>query len=52
MTDETVMPADAAGRVCPLRYRYGAAALRQAVPRSVATLCVAGGLYGNLPTLD
>ncbi len=52
MTDETVMPADAAGRVCPLRYRYGAAALRQAVPRSVATLYVAGGLYGNLPALD
>ena len=44
--------ADAAGRVCPLRYRYGAAALRGATARTADTLYVVGGLYGNLPALD
>lgn len=44
--------ATAAGRLCPLRYRYGAAALRATEARSVQTLYVVGGLYGNLPALD
>ncbi len=42
---------EAAGRACPLRYRYGAEAIARA-PVSVAeTLYVVGGLYGNLPAL-
>jgi hypothetical protein len=41
-----------AGRVCPLRYRYGAAAIAAAPERSAETLYVVGGLYGNLPALD
>ena len=40
------------GRVCPLSYRYGAAALSAAPERSAATLYVIGGLYGNRPALD
>ncbi|MCB1959732.1 MAG: hypothetical protein KDE68_04275 [Rhodocyclaceae bacterium] len=40
-----------AGRVCPLRYRYGAAALASAPERSADTLYVVGGLYGNPPAL-
>ena len=40
------------GRVCPLSYRYGVAALRTAPERSAATLYVIGGLYGNRPALD
>ena len=40
------------GRVCPLRYRYGAQALAHAEPRTADTLYVIGGLYGNLPALD
>lgn len=40
------------GRVCPLRYRYGAHALARAQAREVQTLYVAGGLYGNIPALD
>ena len=40
------------GRVCPLRYRYGAGAIARAAPREVATLYVVGGLYGNVPALD
>ncbi|MEO8144498.1 MAG: hypothetical protein ABI654_09810 [Betaproteobacteria bacterium] len=40
------------GRVCPLRYRYGPAALARASERLVETLYVVGGLYGNLPALD
>ena len=42
----------APGRVCPLRYRYGAAAIAQAETHHVQTLYVIGGLYGNLPALD
>lgn len=41
-----------AGRSCPLRYRYGAAALAAAPEKTVGTLYVVGGLYGNLPALD
>lgn len=41
-----------AGRSCPLRYRYGAAALAAAPERTVDTLYVVGGLYGNLPALE
>lgn len=40
------------GRVCPLRYRYGARALAHAEPRRADTLYVIGGLYGNVPALD
>lgn len=41
-----------AGRVCPLRYRYGAAAIAAAPLREAETLYVVGGLYGNGPALD
>lgn len=41
-----------AGRVCPLRYRYGAAALAHAPERRADTLYVVGGLYGNPFALD
>lgn len=36
-----------AGRVCPLRYRYGAEALAGAPEHMAETLYVVGGLYGN-----
>ncbi|MDP2006979.1 MAG: hypothetical protein Q8K45_14985 [Rubrivivax sp.] len=42
----------APGRVCPLRYRYGAAALARAPEKAVPALYVIGGLYGNGPALD
>jgi hypothetical protein len=45
-------PNESAGRTCPLRYRYGAAALAAAPEKPAATLYVVGGLYGNLPALD
>ncbi|MBT0960873.1 hypothetical protein [Denitromonas iodatirespirans] len=41
-----------AGRVCPLRYRYGTAAIAAAPLREAETLYVVGGLYGNGPALD
>lgn len=40
------------GRTCPLHYRYGAAAIAAAPERTVDTLYVIGGLYGNRPALD
>lgn len=40
------------GRICPLRYRYGAAAIAALGERSAQTLYVIGGLYGNLQALD
>lgn len=40
------------GRVCPLRYRYGAGAVARAHLRPARTLYVIGGLYGNVPALD
>ena len=40
------------GRVCPLRYRYGAGAIARAAPCEVKALYVIGGLYGNLAALD
>lgn len=40
------------GRLCPLRYRYGAGAIAAAPTRHAQTLYVIGGLYGNLPALD
>jgi hypothetical protein len=40
------------GRICPLRYRYGAGAIARAQPRRAETLYVVGGLYGNVPALD
>lgn len=42
----------AAGRACPLRYRYGAAAIATAPEREAETLYIIGGLYGNLPALE
>ncbi len=44
--------AEAPGRVCPLRYRYGPGALARAETRVAQTLYVVGGLYGNVPALD
>ncbi|TVO58128.1 hypothetical protein [Denitromonas halophila] len=41
-----------AGRICPLRYRYGAAAIATAPERLAETLYVVGGLYGNTAALD
>ena len=41
-----------AGRVCPLPYRYGAAAIARAATQSAQTLYVIGGLYGNQPALQ
>jgi hypothetical protein len=43
---------DAAGRVCPLRYRYGAESIAARPLHPAETLYVIGGLYGNLPALD
>jgi hypothetical protein len=43
---------NAPGRICPLRYRYGASAIAGAPERAVETLYVIGGLYGNLQALD
>lgn len=43
---------DQPGRSCPLRYRYGAAALAAAPVCETATLYVIGGVYGNLLALD
>ncbi len=40
------------GRLCPIRYRYGAAALQAAPPSEADTLYVVGGLYGNPIALD
>lgn len=45
-------PAEAPGRVCPLRYRYGPTAIAHAESRVTDTLYVVGGLYGNLAALD
>jgi len=45
-------PVSDAGRVCPLRYRYGAHAIARAPARQAQTLYVIGGLYGNVPALD
>lgn len=38
--------------MCPLRYRYGAAALASAAEVATDTLYIVGGLYGNLRALD
>jgi hypothetical protein len=40
------------GRVCPLRYRYGAETIARARTRQARTLYVVGGLYGNVAALD
>lgn len=36
-----------AGRVCPVRYRYGPGAIAGAPERLAETVYVIGGLYGN-----
>lgn len=41
-----------AGRVCPLRYVYGASTIASAPVKTTQTLYVVGGLYGNLQALD
>ena len=43
---------EAAGRTCPLRYRYGAQAIACHPSLAAETLYVVGGLYGNLQALD
>ena len=43
---------EAAGRMCPLRYRYGPNAIAKASTKTTDTLYVVGGLYGNLQALD
>jgi len=43
---------NAPGRNCPLRYRYGAAAIAAAPAHEAETVYVVGGLYGNLFALD
>lgn len=40
------------GRSCPLRYRYGAAAIAAAAETTTEALYVVGGLYGNSFALD
>jgi len=47
-TDQTQTP----GRSCPLRYRYGAAAIGCAPFVETDTLYVVGGLYGNVEALE
>lgn len=47
MNASTPSADQAPGRSCPLRYRYGAAALARAALQPVETLYVVGGLYGN-----
>lgn len=42
---------EAAGRACPLAYRYGAAAVAGSRATAAETLYVVGGLYGNLQSL-
>lgn len=43
---------NAPGRICPLRYRYGPAALSDLPERRADVLYVIGGLYGNLHAFD
>lgn len=43
---------DAAGRACPLAYRYGAEALARPATLQAETLWVVGGLYGNPEALE
>lgn len=50
--DEVSSDGAAAGRSCPLRYRYGAESIARLEPQAAQTLYVIGGLYGNLPALD
>lgn len=56
VTDMADRPAARPGRTCPLEYRYGARALKEASarrsPLEVETLYVAGGLYGNPHALE
>ena len=44
--------ADAAGRMCPVDYRYAPSALARPAEFSAEILYVVGGLYGNLAALD
>lgn len=44
--------ADAPGRICPVRYRYGPRSIAAATERSAEVLYVVGGLYGNAAALD
>ena len=52
MIEVTESAQAAPGRVCPLRYRYGASAISLVETRPAQTLYVIGGLYGNVPALD
>lgn len=44
--------AQAPGRHCPIRYRYGARAIAGAPARAAHTLYIVGGLYGNTAALQ
>ncbi len=44
-------PADRAGRMCPVDYRYSASVLDRPAELTADVLYVAGGLYGNLAAL-
>jgi len=45
-------PAERAGRMCPVDYRYPASVFDRPAELTADTLYVAGGLYGNLAALD
>lgn len=48
---ERYQPADDAGRMCPLDYRYPASVFDRPAELTADVLYVAGGLYGNLAAL-
>lgn len=48
----TTDQAEAPGRSCPLRYRYGATAIAGSALVETKTLYVVGGLYGNVEALN
>lgn len=52
LQEAVVQPGADPGRVCPLRYRYGARAIAACPPQPARTLYVIGGLYGNRAALD
>jgi hypothetical protein len=47
-----IVSMNAPGRVCPVRYRYGAGAIAAAPELATDVLYVVGGLYGSLPALE
>lgn len=49
--DPAPLPANGAGRVCPIDYTYSPAVFRRPADLAAETIYVIGGLYGNLPAL-